>query len=165
MHRVQLLMRPFRALCATLSLAAAAAACGMPATAPTDEDLVGTWTIQPADLSLPGGGLRQMTVHFGGSGDYTVETATYGGIGAGELLSYEKTVGSVTVEDGGLRFHATGSVGWDRRRETLPGFAGDDLRTLGDRPVPYQISGDNLVLRMTPGGPGDSMVLTRQENE
>lgn len=154
-------MRPFRALLAVLSLSAVAA-CGMPATAPTDEDLVGTWTIQPAELPLPGGGLRQMTVHFGGSGDYTLETATYGGFGAGELLSYEKTVGSVTVENGGLRFHASGSVGWDRRRESHLALPGGDLKTLGDRPVPYQISGDNLVLR---GGGGDSMVLTRQEEE
>ncbi len=159
-------MRRHRALFAAFALAASVAGCDAATTAPTDEDLLGTWTIQPADVPLPGGGgMQQMTVHFGGSGDYTLETATYGGFGAGELLAYEKTVGSVTVEDGGLRFHATGSVGWDRRRETVPGFAGGDLRTLGDRPVPYQISGDNLVLRMTPGGPGDSMVLTRQENE
>ncbi|HEU4452345.1 MAG TPA: hypothetical protein VFR81_04765 [Longimicrobium sp.] len=159
-------MRRHRALLAALLLAAAPAACGTPTTVPTDEDLVGTWTIQPADVPLPGGGgMQQMTVHFGGSGDYTLETATYGGFGSGELMAYEKTVGSVTVEDGGLRFHPTGSVGWDRRRDPHLGFPAFDAQALQQRPVPYTVSGDNLVLRLAPPGHGDSMVLTRQENE
>jgi len=160
-------MRRHRALFAAFALAASVAACGAPTTAPTDEDLLGTWTIQPADVPLPGGGgMQQMTVHFGGSGDYTLEKATYGGLGSGELVAYEKTVGSVTVEDGGLRFHPTGSVGWDRRRDPRTGgFPAFDTHALQQAPVPYTVSGDNLVLRLTPTGHTDSMVLTRQENE
>jgi len=159
-------MRRHRALFAAFVLAASLAGCGTTTTAPTDEDLVSTWTIQPADLPLPGGGgMQQMTVHFGGSGDYTLETATYGGFGAGELLAYEKTVGSVTVEDGGLRFHPTGSVGWDRRRDPRSGYPAFDAQVLQQAPVPYTLSGDNLVLRLAPTGHSDSMVLTRQENE
>ncbi len=159
-------MRRHRALlAAAFALVASVAACA-PTTAPTDEDLLGTWTIQPADVPLPGGGgMQQMTVHFGGSGDYTLETATYGGLGSGELVKYEKTVGSVTVEDGGLRFHPTGSVGWDRRRAPYQGFPAFDAQVLQQAPVPYTVSGDNLVLRLTPTGYSDSMVLTRQENE
>jgi len=159
-------MRRHRALLAAFALLASMGACA-PTTAPTDEDLLGTWTIHPADVPLPGGGgMQQMTVHFGGSGDYTLEKATYGGFGSGELVAYEKTVGSVTVEDGGLRFHPTGSVGWDRRRDPRTGgFPAFDTQALQQAPVPYTVSGDNLVLRLTPTGHTDSMVLTRQENE
>jgi hypothetical protein len=155
-------MRHSRTLLPILALAALSA-CGS-TTAPTDEDLVGTWTIEPAAVALPGGGLQQMTVHIGGQGEYTLETATYGGFGAGELMAYQKTVGSVTVEDGGLHFHPTGSLGWDRRHAAhvdLPLF---DAKAWQSRPVPYQVHGDQLVLR-APAGGSESMVLTRQDQD
>ena len=140
---------------------AAATACAGSTTAPADQDLVGTWSIEPTAVILPGGGVQQMTVRFGGRGDYTLETATYGGIGAAELLAYDKTVGSVTVENGALRLNPSGAVSWDRRGHgylDLPLFDAEPWQRL---PLSYEVSGDQLVLRLPRGH--DSMVLSRRD--
>ena len=88
-------MRKLRALAALLALAAAGA-CGDGATAPTDADLVGTWTIEPTQTLLPGGDFRAMTVHFGTEGAYSLQTATWGA-GAPGLVSYGTQTGSVSA--------------------------------------------------------------------
>lgn len=153
-------MRIPRAALPLLALAAAAG-CDASTLAPADEDLVGTWSIEPTAVILPGGGVQQMTVRFGGGGDYTLETATYGGVGAAELLAYDKTVGSVTVEDGALRLYPSGAVSWDRRGPAyldLPLFDAEPWQRL---PLSYQVSGDQLVLRLPRSN--DSMVLSRRD--
>ncbi|HYJ80476.1 MAG TPA: hypothetical protein VEW03_12765 [Longimicrobiaceae bacterium] len=153
-------MRLPRAVLPLLALAAATA-CDGSTTAPTDQDLVGTWSIEPSSVIVPGGGVQQMTVRFGGRGDYTLETATYGGAGAAELVAYDKTVGSVTTEDGALRLHPSGAVSWDRRSPgylDLPLF---DTQPWQRLPLSYQVSGDQLVLRLPRGN--DSMVLSRRD--
>src|SRR4051794_23589609 len=89
-----------------LLLALALAACGDTATAPADRELVGTWSIAPTATVFPGSDLRQMTVSFGASGDYTVETATWAGpeVSRG-LVGFERAVGNVSASGGELRFH------------------------------------------------------------
>jgi hypothetical protein len=154
-------MRRLRSLL-VLPLLAAAAACGDHATAPTDADLLGTWSIEPTPALLPDGGIRQMTVQFGADGRYTLETATWvPGMGV-QPLSYDKSVGSVTTAGGALRFHPAGAVALGRS-----GAATDDAAphpfTWGLRqPVSYQVVGDQLVLHL-PGPSLVPVVLTRRE--
>lgn len=148
-------MQRFRAL--PMLALAALAACGNPATAPTDDDLVGTWSLAPA--SGTGVGMQQMTVHFGDGGAYTLERSAYGGAHAEELVAYDKTVGSVSVEDGALHFHPTGSVSWSRQHVDMPLF---DAKAWQSAPLSYTVEGDHLVLRFGKRGESDSMVLTRR---
>jgi hypothetical protein len=156
-------MRPLRALLALPLLAAAAlAACGDAATAPTDRDLLGTWTIEPTPTLLPDGGLRQMTVQFGPDGGYTLETATFApGIGVQPVL-YGKSVGSVTTRGGALRFHPAGAVSLGRVSSAAGDPGPDPLGGQLWQPVSYQVVGNHLVLHL-----GNSaiapVVLTRRE--
>ena len=145
---------------AILLLAAllALSACGNDATAPTDAELLGTWSIQPTDTALPGGDLRQMTVTFGADGAYRMETATYTASPfAPGLLAYGKSVGSVTAAGGELRFHPSGamSVG---RASTRP-FDAQEWAL--QHPVSYQVVGNRLFLRLPPISPEPLVVLTR----
>src|SRR5215218_328360 len=117
-------MRPLRSLLA-LPLLAALAACADAATAPTDRDLLGTWTIEPTPTLLPDGGLREMTVQFGPDGGYTLETATFAPGIALQPVLYGKSVGSVTSADGALRFHPAGAVSL-ARVSPAAGDAGPD---------------------------------------
>src|SRR5215213_3691124 len=133
-----------------LPLLAAAAACGDNATAPTDQDLLGTWSIEPTPALLPDGGIRQMTVQFGPDGGYTLETATYGpGIGLRQPpLSYGKSVGSVTATGGALRFHPAGAVSLGRTSAIAANGGADGLNRGLRQPVTYQVVGNHLVLHL-----------------
>ena len=145
----------------TLALAAllALAACGNDATAPTDAELLGTWSIQPTDTALPGGDLRQMTVEFGADGAYRMETATYTGSPfAPGLLAYGKSVGSVTTVRGELRFHPSGSMSLDRPTGAR---AFDAQEWALQHPVSYQVVGNRLFLRLPPLSPEPLVVLPR----
>ncbi|HYH82225.1 MAG TPA: hypothetical protein VEX86_20620 [Longimicrobium sp.] len=153
-------MRPLRSLL-LLPLLAAAAACGGNATAPTDHELLGTWSIEPTPALLPDGGISQMTVQFGPDGGYTVETATYApGHGGHVPLSYGKAVGSVTSAGGALRFHPSGALTLGRSSTAAPGL---DPASWGFRqPVSYQVVGNHLVLHL-PAPSLAPVVLTRRE--
>ncbi|HSU16001.1 hypothetical protein [Longimicrobium sp.] len=146
----------------TLALAAllALAACGNDATAPTDAELLGTWSIQPTDGSLPGG-LRQMTVQFGPGGAFSMESATFtkSAIAPG-LLAYGKSVGSVEAGGGELRFHPSGSMTVDRRAAGARSPF-DAQEWALQHPVGYQVVGNRLILRLPPLSPEPVMVFTR----
>ncbi|HEX8903391.1 MAG TPA: hypothetical protein VF771_00975 [Longimicrobiaceae bacterium] len=148
----------------TLALAAllALTACGEQATAPTDAELLGTWSIQPTDAVLPGGDLREMTVQFGPGGAYRMETVTYAGSAfAPGLLALNKSVGSVTSTDGQLRFHPSGTMSIDRRGTGSP----FDAQTWAlEHPVSYQVVGNRLYLRLPPLAPEPVVVLTRRRS-
>ena len=94
---------------ATLAALVAAAACNGTATAPTDADLVGTWTIVPRGDVLAGDGMGAMTVAIGPDGGYTLEAATFAAPGLG-LAAYGRSFGSVTTARGTLRFHPSGGM-------------------------------------------------------
>jgi hypothetical protein len=145
-----------------LLLALALAACGDTATAPADRELVGTWSIAPTAGVLPGSGLRQMTVSFGASGDYTVETATWAGPEAGGLVGFERAVRNVSASGGELRFHPSTalSIGHAgrRRASSFDPSAWDPAQ-----PVSYQVLGDRLVLHLPPVSLSPNIVvLTRR---
>ncbi|HET7229523.1 MAG TPA: hypothetical protein VFJ16_05940 [Longimicrobium sp.] len=145
-----------------LPLLAALAACGDNATAPTDQDLLGTWSIEPTPALLPDGGIRQMTVQFGSDGGYTLETATYApGIGVRQQLSYGKSVGSVTAAGGALRFHPAGAVSLGRTQAIAANASADGLNWGLRQPVTYQVVGNHLVLHL-PAPSLAPVVLTRQ---
>jgi hypothetical protein len=151
-------MRKLRALTAVLALVAAAA-CGDGATAPTDADLVGTWTIAPAPALLPGGGLQGMTVHFGTDGAYTLQTTTWGATSPG-VVQFGTQTGSVRATGGELRFHPSSAVSVGRLRATGNGFdmAGWDA----SQAVGYQVVGNRLVLHLPSAtAPAPVLVLTR----
>ena len=156
-------MRPFHAIAALLAASAALSACGDVATAPTDADLVGTWSIEPSTGVLPGGGAREMTVSFGPGGAYTLETATYGGL-ASTPLAYQKSVGSVSAEDGRLRFHPSGAMSFDRHDASAPYAPSLDPGTWDPaHPLSYQVVGNQLVLHLSPSSTDPVLVLTRQK--
>jgi hypothetical protein len=150
-------MRPTRILLA-LAAALSLAACGDDATSPTDADLLGTWSVQPADGLLPGDGVREMTVRFGPDGGFQMETATFTGSPmAPGLLAYGRSVGSVTAGGGRLRFHPSGSVSLDR----TGGRPFDPQTWVLENPVAYQVIGNRLYLRLAPLSPESMVVLTR----
>ena len=156
-------MRKLHALAALLALAAASAACGDGATAPTDADLTGTWTITPTATALPGGDLQQMTVHFGSRGEYSLEASTWSPVSPAPV-SFGTQAGSVTAEDGQLRFHPSSavSVGKSRLRATGNGFdlVGLDLT----RSVAYEVVGNHLVLHLPSAeAAAPVLVLTRSD--
>jgi hypothetical protein len=156
-------MRKLHALASLLALAAASAACGDGATAPTDADLMGTWTITPTATALPGGGLQQMTVHFGARGEYSLETSTWRSPVSPAPLSFGTQSGSVTAEGGQLRFHPSSAVSVGHKsglRATGNGFdlVGLDLT----RSVAYEVVGNHLVLHLpSVSAPAPVLVLTR----
>jgi hypothetical protein len=156
-------MRSFRALFALLGLAAAAA-CSDSSTAPTDQDLLGTWTIQPSEGVLPGGGTQQLTVSFGPNGAFSLETATYGdgGMSSNDLLAYNKSFGSITAAGGELTLHPTGSMSVDRRWSPRGPAGPIDVRDL-EHPVGYQVVGNHLFLRLPPLSPHPVVMLTRRD--
>jgi len=155
-------MRKLHALAALLALAAASAACGDGATAPTDADLMGTWTITPTATALPGGGLQQMTVHFGARGEYSLATSTWSPVSPAPV-SFGTQSGSVTTEGGQLRFHPSSAVSVGQRsglRATGNGFdlVGWDV----SRGVAYEVIGNRLVLHLPSAtAPAPVLVLTR----
>jgi hypothetical protein len=152
-------MKLLRTAIALLALAAAPA-CGDASTAPTDADLVGTWTIAPAAGVLPDGGVREMTVSFGPGGGYTLETATFGGFGA--LGSYGKSVGSVSARGGLLSFHPSGAVSLDRSlAPPLSPAALDPGAWDPAHPLSYEVVGNHLVLHLSPRAAAPPLVLTR----
>lgn len=143
-----------------LALLAALTACGDDATAPTDAELLGTWSIQPTDTALPGADLREMTVQFGADGAYRMETARYAGSAfAPGLLEYGKSVGSVTAQGGRLTFHPSGSMSLDRPAGSR---AFDAQAWALEHPVAYQVVGNRLFLRLSPRAPEPTVVLTRR---
>lgn len=151
-------MRKLHALAALLALAAATA-CGDGATAPTDADLVGTWTIAPAPALLPGGGIQGMTVHFGTDGGYTLQSATWGAASPG-VVQFGTQTGSVRAAGGELRFHPSSAVSVGRLRATGNGFelAGWDP----SQAVGYQVVGNHLVLHLPSAtAPAPVLVLKR----
>lgn len=154
-------MRPLRALL-IVPLLAALAACGDATTAPTDHDLLGTWTIEPTPALLPDGGIRQMTVQFGPNGGYTLETATFApGVGM-QPVSYGKSVGSVTSTNGALRFHPAGAVSLGRVSAAAGDPGIDPLNWRLRQPVTYQIIGNHLVLHLGTSTVAP-VILTRRE--
>jgi hypothetical protein len=146
-----------------LLLALALAACGDTATAPTDRELVGTWSIAPTATVFPGSDLRQMTVSFGARGDYTVETATWAGRERPQgMVGFERAVGNVSASGGELRFHPSTalSIGHAGRSRAS---AFDPAAWDPAQPVSYQVLGDRLVLHLPPVSLAPSVVvLTRQ---
>jgi len=158
-------MRKLHALTALLALAAATA-CGDGATAPTDADLMGTWTIQPTATALPGGDVQQMTVHFGAGGEYTMEASTWARTSAAPL-SFGTQAGSVVARGGELRFYPSTAFSVGRRaglRATGAGFelAGWDA----SRGVAYEVVGNHLVLHLpsaSASAPAPALVLTRSD--
>ena len=154
-------MRKLHAFTALLALAAATA-CGDGATAPTDADLMGTWTITPTATALPGGDVQEMTVHFGADGGYTMEALTWGPASAAPL-SFGTQAGSVSAKGGELRFHPSTAFSVGRRaglRATGSGFdlAGWDAT----RGVAYEVVGNHLVLHLpSASAPAPVLVLTR----
>jgi hypothetical protein len=157
-------MRSLRALL-VLPLLAAAAACGDGATAPTDRELLGTWTIEPTPAALPDGGIRQMTVQFGADGAYSLETATYPTTpGIQAPLSYGKSVGSVTTRGGSLRFHPTSALTLGRGSTAGLAAPGLDPNAWTSRQaVSYQVVGNRLVLHLPAPTFGAPVVLTRRD--
>lgn len=154
-------MRSPRALL-SLALLAAAAACGTPTTAPTDRDLVGTWTLVPTASVIPGTGLEQMTVEFGPQGAFSVEAAHYGvSPDARGPLTYSHATGSVQAEGGELRFHPAGGVSLARSQHAEAQAPIFSPASWGQKPVAYQVLGNQLVLRLGPLD--DSVVLTRTQ--
>jgi hypothetical protein len=158
-------MRKLHAFTALLALAAASA-CGDGATAPTDADLMGTWTITPTATALPGGDVQQMTVHFGAGGVYSLEASLWAPASAAPL-SFGTQAGSVTARAGELRFHPSTAFSVGRRgglRATGSGFdlAGWDA----SRGVAYEVVGNHLVLHLpsaSPAVPAPALVLTRSD--
>lgn len=141
--------------------ALALAACGDGATAPTDADLLGTWSIVPTPTALPGGELQRMTVQFSVGGSYTLEAATFGPQ-TPSPLAFGTQHGSVSASDGQLRFHPSTAFSVGRRpalRATGAGFglaAWDPSQ--GD--VAYEVIGNHLMLYL-PSLPAAPLVLTR----
>ncbi|HEU4562935.1 MAG TPA: hypothetical protein VFS20_34205 [Longimicrobium sp.] len=153
-------MRRLRSLL-LLPLLAALGACGDAATAPTDHDLLGTWSLEPTPALLPDGGIRQMTVQFGPDGRYTLTATWVPGAGV-QPLRYDKSVGSMTTTRGAIRFHPAGAVALGRSTAAA-GDTGPDPFTWGLRqPVSYQVLGDQLVLHL-PAPAQAPVVLTRRE--
>jgi hypothetical protein len=159
-------MRKLHVLTALLALAAAAA-CGDDATAPTDADLMGTWTITPTATALPGGDVQEMTVHFGADGAYTLESSTWGPASPAPL-AFGTQAGSVSTRGGELRFYPSTSLSVGRRggglRATGSGFdlAGWDA----SRSVAYEVVGNHLVLHLpsaAAAAPAPVLVLTRSD--
>lgn len=154
-------MRPLRSLL-LLPLLALAAACGNDATAPTDQDLLGTWSIEPTPALLPDGGIRQMTVQFGPDGGYTMETATYSpGVGL-RPVSYGKWMGSVSTAGGALRFHPAGAVSLGRFSAAAGNAGPDSFGWSLRQPMTYQVVGNHLVLHL-PAPSLAPVVLTRRQ--
>lgn len=141
---------------ATLAALVAAAACNGTATAPTDADLVGTWTIVPRGDVLAGDGMGAMTVAIGPDGGYTLEAATFAAPGLG-LAAYGRSFGSITTEGGTLRFHPSGGM-------AVAGgpHGGIDARLLGDAPLSYRVVGNRLFLQLPPLQT-PVLVLTRKD--
>ena len=157
-------MRKLHALAALLVLAPATA-CGDGATAPTDADLMGTWTITPTATALPGGDVQQMTVHFGAGGEYTLEASTWHPASPAPI-AFGTQAGSVSTRGGELHFHPSTAFSVGRRaglRATGSGFdlAGWDA----SRGVAYEVIGNHLVLHLPSAtkaaAPAPVLVLTR----
>lgn len=155
-------MRKLHALAALLALAAAA--CGDGATAPTDADLVGTWTIAPTQTALPGGDFQAMTVHFGAEGAYTMQASTWGPASAAPL-SFGTQAGSVSARGGELRFHPSTAFSVGKRPGLRATGAGFDLSEWDpSQGVAYQVVGNHLVLHLPSlSAPAPVLVLTRTE--
>jgi hypothetical protein len=158
-------MRKLHALTALLALAAATA-CGDGATAPTDADLMGTWTITPTATALPGGDVQQMTVHFGAGGDYTMEASTWGPTSPAPL-SFGTQAGSVRARGGELRFYPSTAFSVGRRPGLRGTGAGFDLAGWdASRGVAYEVVGNHLVLHLPSASASASapaLVLTRTD--
>jgi hypothetical protein len=155
-------MRKLQLLSALL-LGALAAACGDGATAPTDADLMGTWTITPTATALPGGDIQQMTVHFGAGGAYTLEASTWRPAMPGPL-SFGTQAGSVTTRAGELRFYPSSAFSVGKRPGLRATGAGFDLAGWdASRGVAYEVVGNHLVLHLpaAPSTPAPVLVLTR----
>lgn len=159
-------MRKLHALTALLALAAATA-CGDGATAPTDADLMGTWTITPTATALPGGDVQQMTVHFGAGGEYTLQASTWGPASPAPL-SFGTQAGSVTARAGELRFYPSAAFSVGRRPGLRGTGAGFDLAGWdASHGVAYEVVGNHLVLHLpsaaAPAAPTPVLVLTRSD--
>jgi hypothetical protein len=156
-------MRKLHALAALLALAAATA-CGDGATAPTDADLMGTWTITPTATALPGGDVQQMTVHFGAGGAYTLEAATWGPASPAPL-SFGTQAGSVTTRAGELRLYPSTAFSVGKRAGLRATGAGFDLAGWdASRGVAYEVVGNHLVLHLpSAAAPAPVLVLTRSD--
>ena len=154
-------MRKLHAL-ATLIALAAATACGDGATAPTDADLMGTWTITPTATALPGGDLQQMTVHFGAGGEYTLEASTWAPASTAPL-SFGTQAGSVRASGGELRFYPSTAFSVGRRPGLRGTGAGFDLAGWdASRGMAYEVVGNHLVLHLpSTSAPAPVLVLTR----
>lgn len=156
-------MRLTKTLTAVLALLAVAA-CGDGATAPTDRDLLGTWTISAAPSPLSGGSVQEMTVRFAPGGVYTVETATYGGVQTPESLqSYGKSEGSVSARRGQLTFFPRSAMSFDLHSAAGP-FQPPINPSGWDQshPLSYQVVGNQLVLHLPAVSPTNVLVLTRR---
>jgi hypothetical protein len=152
-------MRKPHALAALLALALAA--CGDGATAPTDADLLGTWTIVPTPTALPGGELQRMTVQFGAGGSYTLEASTWVGQSAAPLV-FGTQAGSVSARGGELRFHPSTAFSVGRRAGLRATGSGFDLSAWEPgQGVAYQVVGNHLVLHLPSLSPAAPLVLTR----
>ncbi|HKP76402.1 MAG TPA: hypothetical protein VJT67_12815 [Longimicrobiaceae bacterium] len=141
--------------------ALALAACGDGATAPTDADLLGTWSIVPTPTALPDGKLQRMTVQFGAGGSYALEAATFGAR-APSPLAFGTQRGRVSASGGQLHFHPSTAFSVGRRpalRATGAGFELADI-DLSQGDVPYEVIGDHLLLHL-PALPAAPLVLTR----
>ena len=154
-------MRKLHALTALLALAAATACGGDGATAPTDADLMGTWTITPTATALPGGDVQQMTVHFGAGGAYTMEASTWSPASPAPL-AFGTQAGSVTARGGELRFHPSSAFSVGRRAGLRATGAGFDLAGWdASRGVAYEVVGNHLVLHLPSASAAAPLVLTR----
>jgi hypothetical protein len=140
----------------------ALAACEDTATAPTDRELLGTWSIVPTANALAGSDLRQMTVRFGPDGGYAVQTSTYGGGPADHAVrSFGSSAGSVSAQDGELRFHPSTAFSIGRRSPSSGSLLDPDALD-PDHPFTYEVVGNRLVLHLPPlASPGRTLVLTR----
>jgi hypothetical protein len=156
-------MRKLHALAALLALAAATAG-GDGATAPTDADLTGTWTITPTATALPGGDLQQMTVHFGAGGEYTLEASTWTPASTAPL-SFGTQAGSVSARGGELRFYPSTAFSVGRRPGLRGTGAGFDLAGWdASRGMAYEVVGNHLVLHLpSTSAPAPVLVLTRTD--
>jgi hypothetical protein len=158
-------MRKLHALAALFALSAATA-CGDGATAPTDADLMGTWTITPTATALPGGDVQQMTVHFGAGGAYTLEATTWGPTSPAPL-SFGTQAGSVTTRAGELRFYPSTAFSVGRKAGLRATGAGFDLAGWdASRGVAYEVVGNHLVLHLpapAASAPAPVLVLTRSD--
>jgi len=153
-------MRKPHALAAFIALALAA--CGDGATAPTDADLLGTWTITPAPTAVPGVELQRMTVQFGAGGSYRLEASTWTGRSAAPL-AFGTQAGSVSASGGQLLFHPSSAFSVGRNAGMRASGAGLDLSAWDPSRggVAYQVIGDHLVLRLSSPFAGQPLVLTR----